>query len=81
MILLVKNTLKRIRLNGTLWSEKTVRELVEPRAVEVVHIKRHVCVVQDKKVGSGFYCFDIDDFSKTRVEILSDLNFSWLSEY
>lgn len=80
MVLLTGNKLQRIKLDGSLWSAKTVRELVEPRAVEIVHILRHVCVVHDCQQGTGLVCLDIDDFSKTRMEVLTDLNFSWSSE-
>lgn len=73
------NTLQRIRLNGSLWSKKTTRELTEPRVVEIVHRNRYVCVVYDMGRGTGLGCFDIDDFNQTRMELYTDLIFSWTS--
>lgn len=80
MILLTGNRLQRIKLDGSMWSKKTAKDLVEPRAVEVVHMKRQVCVVYGLGTGTGFSCFDIDDFDKSYLDIVGALNFSWSSE-
>lgn len=81
MILLVLNKLLRIKLDGSMWSIKTTRELADPRAVEIVHRNRFVCAVHDLGRGIGLGCFDIDDFNETKVELLTDLIFSWSSEW
>lgn len=76
MILLVLNQLRRIRLDGTLWSTDTERELVDPRVVEIIHRDRFVCVIHSVQNGTALSCLDIDDFNKVRLEIFPDTMFS-----
>lgn len=77
MILLTGTVLQRIRLDGSLWSKRTVRDLKEPTAVEVIHRERIVCAVHEMENGTGLGCFDIDDFNKRRVELFTELSFPW----